>query len=392
MKSKRSPWIYGIVSALSLAAMAIAGPGVAVADDEPPDTASPATVRVTLELPHPLSLDDAITASASLKEQVVAFAFTTDNVTGEYAPLSMPASEFLAYFEEDFGSQPEVTGIVVLRTTEDKTSTPTHEKTNLGSDLPAFGAPPVVLGGLPLQRKEAADAYSDAAREGTGARPSPDWRADYTAQAAVNRGSSAYIGGYFSFLNLGLQNLPLDVGIEFEVNQKNPAVFAPTNVRPLCFDASFKDRFWASNYSYSWTATDSWAGGGIPTAYADYNDDEDLCQTNSIAIGIRYPGLVSAAPPFNDQEIDIAVFAPKGLLSSSAISGNIQTVSDQFCDAFPLMALTDCMGVTDITGHWGGYPSGEYNQSTLNISRAWSAPGRCWETTGGTFAELTPCS
>lgn len=378
-----------VLTSLVLFASASAAPAKADALEESTTTE---TIRVTLTLPHPVSLSDAITAASQLSEKVVAFAFTTDNVTGEYSPQTMPSAEFLSYFEADFGSQPEVRGIVVLRTTTVKTSAPTVVESNVGAELAVFDAPPITLGGAALERKQTADAAIAAlqADSSTG-RPAPDWRADYTAQAAVNRGSSAFVGGYFSFMNRGAQNLPINVGLEFEVNQTNSSVLAPSNKRPLCLDANFKEPFWAKNYSYSWTAMDSWSGTAVPSAYADYNDTEDECQTESIAIGVRYPGLL-AVSPLGEQAIDIAVFAPRGTLSSSAISGNIQAVSDTWCDAFPLMTLTDCMGVTDITTEWAGYPIGEWNQATLNAGRAWSAPGRCWETRDGTFAELTPCS
>lgn len=213
---------------------------------------------------------------------------------------------------------------------------------------------------------------------------------DYTAQATVERGTSAYIGGYFAWRGTGLSSLPDGIGLEFEVNQRNSTVAAPSNIRPLCFDASFKERFWAKNYSYTWTATNIYGVGAPSGAYADYNDTTDECQDQSLAIGVRYPKTLTSF--LGEKVLDVSIYAPLGLSSSSAISGNIQAVSDDWCVSFPLMTLTDCMGVARIQNHWAGYPTGNYNQSTLNRSRAWFAPGRCWETVNGAFSELTPCS
>ncbi|WP_162495427.1 hypothetical protein [Microcella alkaliphila] len=85
-------------------------------------------------------------------------------------------------------------------------------------------------------------------------------------------------------IGLGLYTLPSNIGLEFEINQDNASVAAPQNVRPFCFDNSYKQRHWAVNQNYSWiatdwfgnvTATDTWMGG-----YADYNDATDLCRTS----------------------------------------------------------------------------------------------------------------
>jgi len=186
--------------------------------------------------------------------------------------------------------------------------------------------------------------------------------------------------------------------MEFEITEYNNSVATPNNVRPACFDSSYKDRFWVSNHSYSWAATNVFAGPGSSSigAYADYNDLFDLCSQNSIAIGLKYPKNLSwFGANYDEVILDVLVSAPRGLQSSSVISGNVQTVTSTYCST-PIgsgMSSTDCMGVDDITALWGGSPAGVYNQSTLNISRNWSVPpNRCWYTWDkGTVLEVSVC-
>lgn len=138
------------------------------------------------------------------------------------------------------------------------------------------------------------------------------------------------------------------------------------------------------NVSYSWTVTDGWSSSaGDFGAYADYNDLSDKCRNNSIAIGMRFPDALTGMDLAGSGEritLYTSIIAPKGLVSRSIVSGNVQAVNDGQCRASTWMSLTDCMGVHPISWIWGGYPPGEYNRATLNINRGWTAPGLCWST------------
>lgn len=395
MKSLGSRWVYAAVSMLTAGALALGVTTSASANSlnstelQKQEESSDDLLRVTLELQHPLSLRDAISASERLKESVVAYAFTAGAATGEYAPESLPANDFLKYFAEDYGTQPQVTGFVVARAVKDERKVDVRERTTVGSEYDVFVAPPVVAGGSVLARQQAADvalANAPAAAQGKGG---PSWIADFTAQAVLDRPTGPYVGGYFAWRNAG-PALPDGIGLEFEVNMFNPSVAAPNNLRPACFDLSFKDRFWAKNYGYTWVVYNTYGVAPPDGAYADINDTLDLCQTQSMAIGVRYPETLTSF--MGEKALDVQIFSSAGLSSSSAISGNIQAVSAQTCEINPLMSLTNCMGVWDIEDRWAGYPAGNYNQLTLNVSRDWVAPGRCWQTVDEVFSPLTSCS
>lgn len=192
----------------------------------------------------------------------------------------------------------------------------------------------------------------------------------------------------------GLYSLPNNVGLEFEINQDNSGVGTPQNIRHYCFDANIRDKFWAKNVNYNWGITDYWGTNASQLgAYADCNDLSDLCRTQSIAIGVRYPKSAQGADIFGsgiETKLDLTILAPRGTVTSTRITGNVQAVSDRHCNAYPAMTLTDCMGVFNITQHWGGYPAGNYNRATLGSSRNASAPGWCWRTwnKGGNYERL----
>ena len=342
--------------------------------------------RVSLALPHSLSLNDAIALGASIKEPVLAYAFDNGPVSGEFAPATGSSEEFLRFFLEDYGTSPQITALVVWREVADaeSTSTPRIVATDLGADLPEYTAPPVEFGGT-IQARHIASEEATRAPKDSAAVLALDWRPDDTNHSIFPSSGKALFGQQFSWMDGGLYMLPNQVGLEFEITEYNNSVATPSNVRPLCFDTSYKDRFWASNHSYSWAVTDwFWTTGSLsPSPYADYNDATDLCAQNSIAIGLRYPkNLTRTGGSYDIITVDILILAPFGLQSTSPISGNVQAISAEYCNSWPgsSMSLTDCMGVADITSYWAGSPTGVYNRGTLNVSRGWSAPWRCWST------------
>lgn len=344
---------------------------------------TPETTTVTLLLAHPLTLEDALSVSAKAGEPVVAYAFDNGSVVGEYAPGSgVSVEEYLKYFEYNYGTQPQVNGLVVVRSAEaqeEARSSPV-EQTSLGSDHATFTGSEVRVGGDAAVRAEyGARAAEQAAANGDGARVAGDWRADDVQTRALQSGSSRLVWSDTYWFNYGLYSLPNDIGLEFEVNQHNDTVADPLNVRPFCSDTSYKDRFWAKNYSWTWDAYDSI---GTPVgslgAYADYNDLSDLCRTNSLAIGLKYPKNLDQFDGYTG--LQVTIFPPGGTQSYSPISGNIQAVAAHFCNSFPgnTMSNTDCMGVQDITSVWSGYPTGNYNRATLAEWRNYTAPLACW--------------
>jgi len=123
--------------------------------------------------------------------------------------------------------------------------------------------------------------------------------------------------------------------------------------------------------------------------YADYNDLSDECKKNSIAIGVKNPTLMGKSLS-GDSGLTTEIWAPRGTEPSSHISGTVQAVSAKSCNTGlgVFMALTDCMGLTNISTHWAGHPTGNYHRPTLGEHRNYFvAPAKCWLTGsyGNTF-------
>ncbi|GHF13411.1 hypothetical protein GCM10011600_12820 [Pseudolysinimonas yzui] len=340
------------------------------------------TTSVTLLFAHPLSLSDALKVGADLGEAVTAYAFDNGDVVGEYSPLSgTSAEDYLAYFETNFGTHPQVNGLVVVRQTakQEETRAAAVQQTSLGSGYEAFFAEPVVAGGDAAARaergRELADLQSDSGLE----RVASDWRADDVQTVTFPAPPSPFVWMDIYWFDYGLYSLPNDIGLEFEVNEHNDNVADPQSIRPFCSDTSYKDRFWAQNYGWTWSAYNS---TGTPVgslgAYADYNDLADQCRTNSLAVGLKYPKNLDQSS--GQTGLQITIEAPSGLQSWSKISGNIQAVAATYCNSWPGngMSNTDCMGVDNITALWSGYPSGTYNRATLAEWRNYIAPLACW--------------
>lgn len=344
--------------------------------------------RVYLDLDHGLNLMNAEKVAAGLSEEVVGYRFENGNVVGEYSPdSSLSHAQFLELFLTDYGTEPLVTQLVVEReASSDDTGLKRTQIAPLGADLPAASPPAVEYGGGLLDRNKQTNAAKSAPAAATLA-ASPDWRPDQTNHGIFAAGGTPFFGQQFTWQGNGLQtNLPSNVGLEFEINQVNNSVFAPYNKRPACFDNQYKDRHWAKNYNYTWIATD-WFGSSSAAAmgaYADYNDLSDACGVSSIAVGLREPkALTSTGGAYAMTTLDLVIYAPAGLASSVAFSGNVQAVSEHYCTASSLgqnMSNTDCMGVTEIQQTWAGYPAGTYNRGTLNITNGWTLPMRCWST------------
>lgn len=265
--------------------------------------------------------------SQTMSENVVSYEIKNDNVTGEYSPATgQSVQSLLTLFQDNYGTQPQVTALVVVRKTS---STPQGAAgaaaitTTLGAAKPVFSAPPVNLSGTIKSRFKATATQRNAATATTATASAPlDWRPDYTNESILGApGPYPFFWEQYSWYNSDLYTLPSDIGLEFEINEDNPNVFAPQNTRPACFDSEYKNRFWVSNNVNSWTwfVTDLNGGSANLGAYADYNDLEDLCRNNSIAIGLRYPKNLAQSSGLSQLEVDI--FPSLGLESSSCRVG-----------------------------------------------------------------------
>lgn len=370
----------GVITAVILAG----SPAYASADRS---TAAKATntqkvtnTTVTLPLSHAVTLRDAVKFAPRITSQVTGFRFDNGDIEGEYSPTpDQTLEQFLAGFLERFGTQPEVTGVVVKVAVEEAQQRVGARSAPLDPGAPAFDAPAVTLS--PEYAKVAeppADGASEQriAQSAVAAADPVDWRPnDFEASITNHNGRADFFTSYWWHSGSNPSQMPLGFGAEFEINLINSA---STNTRPACL-SGYKDRFWAKNYSFNWalyksdSSAASHAGVG---AYADYNDLLDTCNRNSIAIGMRYPRNIAEAPGMGFG-VQIWVSAPRGTTTTSKIGGLVQAISDHYCRSGPgaSMALTDCMGVT--AGSWPLAP-GLKSRTTLNETRGWTAPAKCW--------------
>lgn len=400
MSSISKSLIVGSLSVLLIGGTLASGTAHATpsdSDDAPTveeiaDTAE--TTRVTLVLAHSVALDDAVAIASTLAEPVVGFAFTNDQVVGEYAPATgIPIKEYLQDFGSNYGTQPQITGLVVIRSaeTQERDHLKAEQPTDLGAGYPTLSAPPVTYGGELAARLEGGGAGEQKPKSEQATLLAADWRPDYAN--IVTGDSPPFIWSEYYWYDSGLYLLPNQIGLEFEVNEHNDSVARPTGGRPACMDPYYKDQFWASNYGYSWSAS-SLLGSPASSigGYADYNDNSDQCRTNSLAIGLRWPKYL--ANYMGEVGLEISITAPAGLTSTSKISGNVQAVAEQYCLSWPgnTMSSTDCMGVTPIASVWAGVPAGNYNRGTLAEWRHWIAPWSCWTSDGKGSVDPVPYS
>lgn len=347
-------------------------------------------VRVTVPLAHPTDLRSAV--EYGTKFQGLAYAFDNGGVVGEYAPGSgQSVDEYLDLFRTEYGTSPAVTGIVVVKSRSQQQSKASSAP--IGEELPTITPPPVQYGGETLRRKTSTSPISADAVQ---ARSAGDWRPDASAHELVpDTATTGLIYQEFVWTAGGLYSLPDRIGLEFEINLDNEYVTSPNSTRPNCSDGSYKDRFWLKNSSYSWSVSDMFSSSASTLgAYADYNDLSDTCRKNSIAVGMRYPKNMQSMDIWGvglETRLEVLIVAPRGLTTYSKVGGNVQAVTASACENYPWMALTDCMGVNRIDIQWNGYPSGNYNRSTLNVSRGWIAPSLCWRTwnTGANLVSYT---
>jgi hypothetical protein len=349
----------------------------------------PAVTRVTVELSHPVSLPDAVTASQQLNEPVVAYAFTNSDIVGEYSPLGQSVSSFLEDFEVDYGTQPQITGIVVEREVEGERSTkrsttrvaPAPGVTSLNVDAPELTAAPLSpsasMQSMIAPPEVSTSRISSQARAASAA--AADWRPNDMEGYVESAGNNvSFMTSYYWHTGSRPDMVPTNWGLEFEVNLYNSA---SSNLRPACL-GGYKERFAAQNYGYSWKVIyqNGVAGNlGSLGAYQDINDLSDPCNRNSMAIGLRYPQRIASTN--GGYGVIFVITAPKGTEATSKLGGVVQAVSDDYCRSIAggSMSLTDCMGV-----YAGSWPSGRGPQSriTLNPDKGKRGPTYCWTSFG----------
>lgn len=203
------------------------------------------------------------------------------------------------------------------------------------------------------------------------------WKPEQADIQIYRSGINVYFGQYYYWdgVNAKTSVMHADDGWEAEVNIRtaNPDFQAGARGGPACI-GDYKSQPFAKNVSWTWSALVN-TGTGMNTsfasaagAYADYNDLSDDCNRNSMAIGIRTPQAIPSYPS-GMQEVLLTILAPRGVDDTGRIGGLVQSVNETGCFIQPWLSNTDCMGLT---------ASSSGVRGTLNESRNWIAPDRCW--------------
>ncbi|MDQ1218144.1 hypothetical protein [Microbacterium arborescens] len=351
----------------------------------------PATARVDMALTTHQRLQDVASMKEALGYPVLAFRFQNKEMTGEYSPLSgIDVNTYLAEFEALYGTQPEISHVVVgmpaeqaknLYLEDDLSVAPPAGAAARMSSYEAPPSDPDRIGALFESHRERAGVDTATAEQPQArSAPRPTCCAPTTVDARITRAStSTVLFDQYLYWHPGeaaTEVMHTEDGWEAEINIYTAASAYQGGSRPNCA-VDYKARPFAQNYGWNWSVLYD-AGFGMTTpnapinAYADYNDLFDTCERNSIAIGIRNPQFLGAWPN-GMQEMLIMVTAPRGVDNTGRVSGTIQPVNSMGCALQPWLSNTDCMGLTS---------SGYSARPTLGYTRGWTAPSLCWNSGG----------
>jgi hypothetical protein len=96
-----------------------AGAPATAIESEPGWSEGEKKTRITLPFSHSVDLLAAAVAGERMDEPAAAYRFENSDIVGEYSVASgQSVAEFLQEFQERFGTQPEVTGVIVERPIE----------------------------------------------------------------------------------------------------------------------------------------------------------------------------------------------------------------------------------------------------------------------------------
>lgn len=312
-----------------------------------------------------------------------AYRFENPEVVGEFTLGGVQTvDEFLAEFDAVYGTEPTVVAAIITVPVADLAAVDAEAKapsTNVARAAD-FVAPPADAAKMQSlfadHRPAGLDAQQSAESDAEQLWAPGDWRPEYAEVEVIRLGADKVnFIQYYTWDGSSTSSTALHdtYGLEFQVDITTDEPGYQTDHRPICaFD--YKDRPFAKNYNWTWYASVNTGSGlvGMSSSfgvYADYNDLADDCNRSSMAIGIKEPQDVPSYPN-GQQEVLFSITAGRGLDDTGEVSGTVQSINKSWCNDVPLMALTDCMGVAAGT-------DGE--RITLNASRGFIAPNKCWQ-------------
>jgi len=397
------------LSAIAAAAAALATispvPAFAVATTEQAN--NPEATYTEITFAHPVSLESALTVTMAAGIEIVGYHLNSDTIVGDYwLGAGLDVDAFLRNIEIETGTAPEIVGAYVEADKFEESAPRPKSRTSivLGADLASFDAPDPEISRLTssidsLRAEVSAEGSPVLARAS-----SETWQPSAVGASVRNNGTEVGIEVVYSWEGLNPYASPLVMadhwGMEFQFDfyTTNRGVVGDENipnlgVRPWCgvIGTGYKDWAVASNRPFSWYAF-AMSGNNLiiaPAAlglYGDYNDLADPCTVSSIAVGMADPHQMTSDSSGNNH-LKLSMFPAKGMDSQSRVGAIVQPVSRQWCEDFPSMPLTDCMGVT-----YGTYPGPGpvSSRMVLNETNNNFAPDLCWYSGGfGTIPAVT---
>lgn len=346
---------------------------------------------------------------------VVGYRIANPGIEGEYFPTETNTPEdYLKQFYSDFGTYPQISGLLVPTQVDKSGVAKALAEQAIPTGMPAYSAKSSGQGKLwdslrasekAASTEESKEAASKSANTLSG---TTDWRPYYSKIWTSYNGTQRLIQSEYTWnkANESLQAVPLNWGLEFEVNLSYTEDRV-NGIRPFCVKDDqpwpiVSERFWAMNKNWS-----SWAAyyqTGIPNAniqaYADLNDLSDLCTRQSLAIGVGAPRNVTGALANNQQSIGFQIIAPGGSSWVNQTTGVVQAVEHSSCDyGWGGIAHTDCMGINYTTPYPGPGDSffitlsgtGAGNQANPTLRKPVYTPDACWTLVKNQVPYQYPC-
>ena len=373
IRSKRLTAATGVCTLLIAAPALLAGPAMA-APAEMPTSSEQTSEHVIIPFSAPTTLDQAVTIGASSPEPVAGFRFDSGSIVGEYfLDSSEDPAAFLSGFEERYGTEPQVVGLVVERPRDSDAARSAIESAVpalIDTGLPAFTAPPIPAENVQELTVNMA-APTDA---GLSARSSGNWAPESVYARTTRIGQHQYFSNDVTWINSSPTQIDARFGLEVGIDLYNGAQGTRGSPRPgdIC-GPDFRDQFIAKNYDWNnWSVFSPFGSLSNTRPYADLNDLFDSCGRNAMTVGFADPQNF----PSDSGSYFIATMidAQLGTKSTSSTGGALQLVDKVNCNIISGISLTDCMGT-------GGLESG--NRPTLDPDRGWYAnPNLCWTSDG----------
>ncbi len=346
---------------------------------------------VQVDLPHPVSVREALEAASSAGVDVVEVRLEGNGLIGGHAPGPSPdiaesVAEAEGAFRQRFGAVPVVPGLILAPGTRAEDVAVLVAGLTAAPEAEIDRTPPDLRGPAAAGSGQTSAPASATRESSAGALDPQDLPSHFPSAMTIlayygivppgsERSVFEYQVRWSSALGHTPQDVPDDFGLELGATQFNDEIVSSTP-RPFC-PVEAESAFWSRIYqigTYTW-------GGNVPAAagaYADSNIAGDACGVNSVEVGIGYPRQLQA-----DVAYYLFVVLPTGTQGESEFGASASLKSND-CNDVGLEPDTDCMGLDANRDPPGGLDGAALY---VNQDRGFLLPG-CAGMRGGWDAPL----